>query len=257
MRPRASALALALLAGVLLATTAAAQPTADNRLRESLFVGVDTSGSFIQSGEYDNAMRFLAYYLYGHLNGLGGLSQPRELFVAAIGGKEANEPKAFHPILDFVGKDIAQIETDLRRWYAPTDTLTDFNVFFAQVARIAKDRNLVLSPITVLLVTDGIPDVPLPGVKPGSPALYQKIDFGPLEYLSRNLTVRVVYASPKVGEQWRKEIPRQRVRLWTTEAEVMRGWRAQLVAGANPGDQARLWKWVRDNVDFRVRSRPL
>ena len=257
MRPRAASLTLALLAGVLLASTAGAQPTTDNRLRGSLFVGVDTSGSFVQSGEYDNAMRFLAYYLYGHLNGLGGLSQPRELFVAAIGGKQADEPKAFHPILDFAGKDIAQIEADLKRWYAPTDTLTDFNVFFAQVARIAKERNLVLSPITVLLVTDGIPDVPVPGVKPGSPTMYRKIDLGPLEYLSRNLTVRVLYSSPKVGEQWRKEVPRQRVRLWTTEAEVMRGWHAQLLAGADPGDQARLWKWVRDNVDFRVRSRPL
>jgi len=255
MRPRACALAL--LAGVLLATTAAAQPMTDNKLRESLFVGVDTSGSFVQSGEYDNAMRFLAYYLYGHLNGLGGLNRPRELFVAAIGGKETNEPKAFHPIHDFAGKDIAQIEADLKRWYAPTDTLTDFNAFFTQVSRIAKERNLVLSPITVLLVTDGIPDVPIPGVKPGSPALYRTINFSPLEYLSRNLTVRVVYSSPKVGDHWRKEIPRQRVRLWTTEAEVMRGWHAQLVAGADPGDQARLWKWVRDNVDFRVRSRPL
>jgi len=257
VRPRTFALALALVAGILLATTATAQPTTDNKLRESLFVGVDTSGSFVQSGEYDSAMRFLAYYLYGHLNGLGGLSRPRELFVAAIGGKEANEPKAFHPILDFAGKDLAQIEADLRRWYAPTDTLTDFNVFFAQVARIAKERNLVLSPITVLLVTDGIPDVAVPGVKPGSPALYRKIDLGPLEYLSRNLTVRVLYSSPKVGEQWRKAVPRQRVRLWTTEAEVMRGWQAQLVAGANPGEQARLWKWVHGNVDFRVLSRPL
>ena len=257
MRPRGSALARALLVGGLLATTAAAQPTTDNKLRESLFVGVDTSGSFVQSGEYDNAIRFLAYYLYGHLNGLGGLSQPRELFVAAIGGKEANEPKAFRPILDFAGKDIAQIEADLKRWYPPTDTLTDFNVFFAQVARIAKERNLVLSPITVLLVTDGIPDVAVPGAKPGSLALYRKIDLTPLEYLSRNLTVRVVYSSPKVGEHWRKEVPRQRVRFWATEAEVMRSWQAQLVAGANPGDQTRLWKWVRDNVDFRVRSRPL
>jgi hypothetical protein len=257
VRPRVSSLVLALLAGALLAMPASAQPTGDHRLRESLFVGVDTSGSFAQSGEYDNAMRFLAYYLYGHLNGLGGLSQPRELFVAAIGGKEANEPKAFHPIMDFAGKDIAQIEADLRRWYAPRDTLTDFNAFFAQVARIAKERNLVLTPITVLLATDGIPDVPVPGVKPGSPAMYRKIDFGPLEYLSRNLTVRIVYSSPKVGEQWRKEVPRQRVRLWTTEAEVMRGWQAHLVAGADPGEQARLWKWVRDNVDFRVRSRPL
>jgi len=172
----ARSLTLALLAGGLLATSAMAQPTPTNRLRESLFVGVDTSGSFVQTGDYGNAMTFLSYYLYGHLNGLGGLSQPRELFVAAIGGKEASEPKAFHPILDFAGKDLTQIEADLKRWYAPTDTLTDFNVFFNQVARIAKDRNLVMSPITVLLVTDGVPDVPVPGVKPGSSAMYRKID---------------------------------------------------------------------------------
>src|SRR5213595_1727977 len=253
----ARSLTLALLAGGLLATSAMAQPTPTNRLRESLFVGVDTSGSFVQTGDYGNAMTFLSYYLYGHLNGLGGLSQPRELFVAAIGGKEASEPKAFHPILDFAGKDLTQIEADLKRWYAPTDTLTDFNVFFNQVARIAKDRNLVMSPITVLLVTDGVPDVPVPGVKPGSSAMYQRIDLGPLEYLSRNLTVRLIYPNPKVGELWRKQVPRQRVKLWTTESEVMKGWRAQLVAGVDPGDQTRLWKWVRDNVDFRVRLRPL
>ena len=157
-------LTLALLAGALLATTAGAEPTTNHKLRESLFVGVDTSGSFVHTGDYGNAMSFLAYYLHGHLNGLGGLSQPRELFVAAIGGKEASEPKAFRPILDFAGKDVAQIEADLKRWYAPTDTLTDFNAFFNQVARIAKERNLVLSPISILLVTDGIPDVPVPAV---------------------------------------------------------------------------------------------
>lgn len=249
-------LTVALLAG-LLATAAMAQPATDRMGRETLFVGVDTSGSFIQSGDYPNAMSFLAYYLYGHLNGLGGLSQPRELFVAAIGGKAASEPKAFHPILDFAGKDIAQIEADLKRWFPSTDTLTDFNVFFAQAARIAKERNLVLSPITVLMVTDGIPDVPIANVKPGSLGMYQRIDLGPLEYLSRNLTVRLIYASPKVAERWRKEVPRQRVRLWTTESEVMKGWRHQLTDGVEPADQTRLWKWVRDNVDFRVRLRPL
>jgi hypothetical protein len=254
---RASALAVALLASTLLAPAAIAQPAANHASRESLFVGVDTSGSFVHSGDFGNALSFLAYYLHGHLNGLGGLSRPRELFVAAIGGKEASEPKAFHPILDFAGKDIAQIEADLKRWFPPTDTLTDFNVFFAQVARIAKERNLVLSPITVLMVTDGIPDVPIPNVKPGSPETYRRIDLKPLEFLSRNLTVRLAYASPKVGEQWRKEVPRQRVRLWTTESEVMKGWRNQLAAGVEPADQSRLWKWVRDNVDFRVRLRPL
>ncbi len=257
MSRRACSLSVVLLASTWLATPALAQPATDHRLRESLFIGVDTSGSFVQSGDYGHAMSFLGYYFYGHLNGLGGLSQPRELFVAAIGGKESNEPKAFHPILDFAGKDIAQIETDLKRWFPPTDTLTDFNVFFAQVARIAKERNLVLSPITVMLVTDGVPDVPTPNVKPGSTAMYQRIDLGPLEYLSRNLTVRLIYPNPKVGELWRKQVPRQRVKLWTTESEGMKGWRAQLVAGVDPGDQTRLWKWVRDNVDFRVRLRPL
>ena len=242
----ARSLTLALLAGGLLATSAMAQPTPTNRLRESLFVGVDTSGSFVHTGDYGNAMSFLAYYLHGHLNGLGaGDAQPVDEARLHI-----------HP-LEHAGKDLTQIEADLKRWYAPTDTLTDFNVFFNQVARIAKDRNLVMSPITVLLVTDGVPDVPVPGVKPGSSAMYRKIDLSSLEYLSRNLTVRVIYPNPKVGELWRTEVPRQRVRLWTTEGEVMKGWRAQLTAGIEPGDQARLWKWVRDNVDFRVRLRPL
>jgi len=99
---------------------------------------VDTSGSFVQGGDYANAMGFLAYYIYGHLHGLGGLTQVKELFVAAIGGKEAGEPKAFHPTLEFADKDIAGIEANLRRWYPPTDTLTDFNVFFEQVARVTK-----------------------------------------------------------------------------------------------------------------------
>ena len=47
MRRRAASLAVALLASGLLATAAAAQPATENKLRESLFVGVDTSGSFV------------------------------------------------------------------------------------------------------------------------------------------------------------------------------------------------------------------
>jgi hypothetical protein len=225
------------------------------KVRESLFVGIDTSGSF--RTESDDAMRFLAYYLYGHLNGLGGLSKPRELFVAAIGGQEPSEPKAFRPIHDFAGKDVAQIEADLRKWFVPTDGLTDFNPFFAQVARIAKERNLVLSPITVVVVSDGVPDLSLRNAKKDPMGLYRQIDLGSLEFLSRNMTVRLAYASPKVGDNWRRYVPRQRVRLWTTEAEVMKGWSEQLTPGAEPAEQARLWTWVRDNVDFRVRSRRL
>ncbi len=126
--------------------------------RTTLFIGVDTSGSFENSGHYDDAMRFLAHYIYGHLNQMGDLEKPKALFVAAIGGKDPDEPKAFHPIHDFAGKSVDEIERNLRKWYAPNDALTDFNPFFEQVARIVKDRTLVLAPITLMIVTDGIPD---------------------------------------------------------------------------------------------------
>lgn len=228
-------------------------PVAERKPRQALFIGVDVSGSFQQSGYYDDAMTFLAHYIYGHLNELGGLTPPRELFVGSIGGKDSAEPKAFHPIHDFTGKSIPEIEEQLRTWFVPMDSFTDFNPFFQQVARIAKERNLTLSPITVMLVSDGVPDTPMPASETGS--LYEKIDLTPLEYLSRNLTIRLAYTSPKVGENWRKQIPRQRVRLWAVEGEVMKGWSKQVAPeGVDPAGQERLWKWVRDNVDYRVRS---
>ena len=200
-------------------------------------------------------MTFLAYYLYGHVNELGGLARTRDLFVAAIGGKDNNEPKAFRPIHEFAEKNIAQMEADLRRWFPPTDPWTDFNAFFRQVARIVKERNLLLTPITIMLVSDGIPDVA--GLKPGAPDSFKTIDLSVLEFLAKNITVRLIYASPKVGDHWRRLIPRQRVRFWAVEREVMMGWRAQVHPDADPVSQVQLWKWVRDNVDYRVRARGL
>jgi hypothetical protein len=171
--------------------------------------------------------------------------------VTAIGGKDNREPKSFHPIHEFNNKDVRQIEADLKKWFPPTDTLTDFNVFFEQVARTAKERNLVLAPITVVVVSDGVPDVP--GMKFGTPASYAQIDLSPLDYLSKNVTVRLVYASPKVGDNWRKLVKRDRVRFWAVEYDVMKGWRAQMKPDADLAHQDRLWKWVKDNVDYRVR----
>jgi hypothetical protein len=66
-----------------------------------------------------------------------------------------------------------------------------------------KDRNLVLAPITVMVVSDGIPDMRDAKIKSGSPASYQQIDLSPLDYLSKKVTVRLVYASPKVGDNSR------------------------------------------------------
>jgi hypothetical protein len=226
--------------------------TSERKPRMTLFIGVDASGSFLRSGYYDNALSFLAHYIYGHLNELGGLEKPREMFVGSIGGKERGDPKAFHPIHDFQGKDIRQIEADLRKWFPPTDSLTDFNVFFQQVARISKKRNLILAPITVMVVSDGVPDVGVSHIRPQ--VGYEKIDLRPMEYLSKNLTLRLTYASPKVGENWREHVPRHRVRMWTVEADVMKGWLTQVQPDVEPANQDRLWKWVQDNVDFRVRS---
>lgn len=256
MIPVGRALIHRVLAGVLavpLVAAGADQAIAqvrDRTPRQTLFVGLDTSGSFQRAG-YSDAVTFLAYYIHGHLNGLGGLSVPRDLFVAAVGGKDSDEPKAFRPIHDFAGKSVVQIEADLRAWFPPTDVLTDYNAFFRRVAGIVKERNLLLRPLSVLIVTDGIPDVA--GVAAGSPDAYRQIDLAPLEYLARRVTVRVAYPSPPVGERWRTQIPRQRVRLWTVDYEVMRGWRGQVTPDVEPTGQGRLWKWVLENVDFRVR----
>jgi len=251
---RVFAVALAAAGVVVAIAPARAADKAEPVQRHSFFVGVDTSGSFRHAG-YEDAMTFLAYYLYGHVNALGGLARPRDLFVAAIGGKGTNEPKAFHPIYDFAGKKIPQIEANLRRWFPPTDPLTDFNSFFRQVARIARERNLVLTPITIVVVSDGIPDVP--DLKPGSRDSFKTIDLSVLEFLSRNITLRLIYASPKVSDYWRRVITRQRVRLWAVEREVMMGWRAHVKPDADPARQDRLWRWVRETVDYRVRARGL
>jgi hypothetical protein len=229
----------------------------DGKSRQALFVGLDVSGSFHRSGYYDNALSFLSHYLYGHLNELGGLTKPREMFVAAIGGQASSDPKAFHPIHDFAGKNVGQIEASLREWFPPDDKITDFNAFFRQVARIARERNLMLAPLTVMVVSDGVPDVPEQHLPAGSPASYKYIDLSPLDYLSKNVTVRLAYASPKVGDYWRTHVSRERVRLWAIEAEVMKGWRNQLQAGTDLSQQQKLWKWVRDNVDYRVRWQAL
>jgi hypothetical protein len=234
------------------AVAVSAAETEDNKPpRSTLFVGVDTSGSF--RAAYDDALTFVAHYLYGHLHELGGLSKPRDLFVTAIGGKDNHEPKSFHPIHDFNNKDVKQIEADLRKWFPPTDTLTDFNVFFEQIARTVKERNLVLAPITVMVVSDGVPDVRGGAIKSGTPDSYRQIDLSPLDYLSKNVTVRLVYASPKVGDNWRKLVKRDRVRLWAVEYDVMKGWRDQMKPDTDLPNQDRFWKWVKDNVDYRVR----
>ncbi|HXC61843.1 MAG TPA: hypothetical protein VNV63_04135, partial [Nitrospiria bacterium] len=108
----------------------------------TLFIGLDESGSFTNSRYYEDALTFTANYIYGHLHELGGLAKPRELFVASVGGRALDDPKTFHPILDFEGKSVSEIVEDLKRWFPPNDKVTDFNSFFEKSAQLAKERNL-------------------------------------------------------------------------------------------------------------------
>ena len=250
------ALVFAAVAGILCAAMVGCtqEPAPSHKPNNTLFIGVDASGSFKNSGYYDNAVLFLAHYIYGHLHALGGLDKPQAMFIASVGGRDLREPKSFHPIHDFEHKDIPQIEAELRKWFPPGDRVTDFNPFFAEVARITKERNLVLAPINVMIITDGVPDAATNGTMAGSKALYEKIDLKPLEYLSRNVTLRLAYISPKVGDHWRRHVPRERVRLWTVDGEVMKTWREKLDPNRDLAEQIRFWKWLKDTVDYRVRS---
>ena len=236
--------------GALLAL-AACVPTeeAARTPRYTLIMGIDVSGSFHNSGSYDEAVKFAAYYLEAHLNGFGGLQVPSDVFVGSVGGSRQGEAKTFHPIHDFLSKDRDQIEADLREWFPSEDQLTDFNTFFAQAADLIKQRGLTLAPLNMVLFTDGVPDV----ARGFEEDPYATIDVSPLEYLSRSVTVRVLYPTPTVASSWRRGVSRRRVRLWTQDAEVMRGWGAQLRPELAMEEQELLWTWVLDNVDFRVR----
>jgi len=240
---------------VLLAVAACTPaPQANRTASSTLVIGVDVSGSFRDSRLYDDAVEFAAHYIYAHLNGLGGLRVPTALFVGSVGGARPGEPKAFHPINDFQGRTVDQIATDIRTWFPPTDPYTDFNAYFQRVAGLVKERGLILAPLNIVVLSDGVPDA-TPGTRlAAGQDPYAGIDLAPLEFLSRSVTVRLLYASPTVGDNWKKQIRRKRVRLWTEEAQVMAGWRTQLKPDLPLERQADLWKWVHDNVDFRVRS---
>jgi hypothetical protein len=231
-------------------------PEAQNQPRLTLFLGIDVSGSFQRTGHFDDALNFAAHYIYGHLNELGGLEKPRALFVASIGGEQPGQPKSFHPIHDFQGKSVEEIEASLRQWFKPDDRFTDFNPFFERVATLVKRQDLILTPIAVVVISDGVPDVTTRQVSDAS-APFRKIDVSQLEFLSRSVTVRLLYATPGVSVRWERDIPRQRVRIWTVDSGVMEGWHAQMAPNVPLDRQDQLWKWVSDNVDFRVRRRLL
>jgi hypothetical protein len=239
----------------LAALSGCSPPHSNQTARNALVLGIDVSGSF-RAQHYDDAIDFAAYYLYGHLHGLGGMQKPTAVFVGSVGGDRPGEMKSFHPIEDFQNKSVDQIAQDMRTWFPPEDRLTDFNAFFSRLASLIKARNLILAPINIVLLSDGEPDYPGMSAR-DSLGPYGKVDLSPLEYLSRSVTVRLLYATPTVDSRWEHNVKRNRVRMWTLDGQVMTGWRAQLAPDEPPEQQDRLWSWIADNVDFRVRARIL
>ncbi len=220
--------------------------------RSTLVVGLDVSGSFRNNPRFDDALRYAALYIYGHVNGLGGLKQATDVFVGSLGGDVPGQPKTFHPIQDLSGKTPAEIERDLRTWFPDVDALTDFNAFFQRVAVHIKRQNLVLAPLNIVMFSDGLPD--MPGARRMQPKeLYTKVDLSPIEYLSRNVTVRLLYADPPIAQNWEKLVPRNRVKIWTQDSQVMDGWHRHEVQGVAMANQDSLWSWTQQIVDFRVR----
>ncbi len=222
--------------------------------RLSMFVGVDVSGSFVKSGYYDDAIDFLANYLYAHLHGLGGLEVPHTLFVGSIGGENANQAKTFYPIETFQDKSVGEIARKLEEIFpkSGTNPMTDFNAFFEQVAETVRNRKLVLRPISIVMLSDGVPDVPEGGGKN-----FRSIRVQPLETLSRNITVRLLYTSAEIGKDWQTEVRRSRVKIWTQDAPVMVSWKdSTIMQPGQPMDhQQKFFDWVKDNVDYGVSAR--
>jgi len=254
MRTSRKLIASCASAALVLSALVACAPPADGArvARSTLVIGIDVSGSFKGKGRYDSAIDFAANYLYAHIHGLGGLKQPTAVFVGSFGGEKPGETKSFQPIHTFQNMSVAEIAAFLRKEYPSNDGLTDFNPFFDRVGTLVKRQNLVLSPLNIVMLTDGLPDTP--SEKNDSLSKYKNINVSGLEYLSKNTTIRVLYPRPTVAVHWEKKVPRRRVRMWTVDDEVMATWRSHYHTGGKPESQAELWKWISDNVDFRVRS---
>lgn len=218
--------------------------------RNIVFVGVDVSGSFLHSKYFDDSLDFLAKYLHAHLNGFGGLEVPHSLFVGSLGGGKANEPKTFYPIDTFRNSSESGILTELKKIFPKKkeNPFTDYNAFFKQVATYVKNRKLILKPLTIIMISDGAPDLPqMKGEK-----AYKAIELSELELLSRNVTLRLLYTNAVIGDSWQNKVPRRRIKIWTQDAVVMEKWKDPkiLLPGKPMTEQPTFIEWLKSNVDF-------
>src|SRR2546427_8596000 len=74
---------------------------AEDGIRDLTVTGVQTCALPI-------SIEFAALYIYGHLNGVGGLQPNTAIFVGELGGERPGQAKVFHPIQDLSGKSPAR-----------------------------------------------------------------------------------------------------------------------------------------------------
>ena len=228
-----------------------------------MFVGVDISGSFMNGRYFDDSIQFLARYLYAHLNGLDGIEVPHSLFVGSIGGYTKDEAKTLYPIESFQNRSVEQIEQRLHEIFprGRVNHFTDFNAFFAQVSDMIDQKKLLLKPISIVLMTDGDPDLGEGNASASTDvdkaAKFRRLSVGPLEGQSRNITVRVLYTDATTAKNWLDDMPRKRVKVWTQDAVVMTEWKdPKTFLPDTPFEkQTRFFSWVKNNVDFQPRLR--
>ena len=220
-----------------------------------MFVGVDISGSFLRGKYFDDSLHFLAHYLYAHLKGLHDLEVPKELFVGSIGGSNVGEAKTLYPIQTFEYLTVREIHAKLKEIFPKNkvNDFTDFNAFFDHISQTVTNRKLILRPLAIVLLSDGIPDVP----EASRDEALKTIVLKPLENLSRNIVVRLLYTDAQTGDQWSRLVPRRRVKVLTQDAVVMKEWREPniMIPDKNFEDQDRFFDWVKNQVDFPVRLR--
>lgn len=219
--------------------------------RQILFIGVDISASFKRSPHFKDSLNFLANYIYCHMQGLGDLEKPERIFIASIGGLKLNDPKAFIPLEQtFHNASIKEIRTKLRRRFTKkkSNPYTDFNAFFQQIESTVEERKLILRPINIIMVSDGVPDT-------GGKEPYRNLNLAPLEKLSRNLTIRLLYPNSNVSRKWKTKVKRRRVKLWIVEDEAMREWNGKnIIVPKKPiYRQNEFFRWIKNNVDFPAR----
>jgi len=222
--------------------------------RLCMFIGVDISGSFMNGKHFDDGLNFLAHYIYSHLNGLGEMEIPNVLYVSSIGGAKIGEPKTFYPIQSFENKSIEEIVTELKSMFPKEkpNPFTDYNAFFEQIALTVNNKNLALRPISIVMISDGVPDV-----KRNGKTDFTSIVVKPLEKLSRSVTIRLLYTDAVVGKDWQTKVPRTRVKIWTQDADVLVSWKdPKIMTPGRPLEkQDKFFEWIDDNVDFGVRAR--